>query len=283
MKLSVIIPTHDRRALLERVLAGLEAQTYRDFEVIVAVDGSTDGTTTLLEAIRRRDPFTLVVIALPQGGQARARNAAIRAATGEVVVLVDDDIVLEPEALALHAAFHAVHPGDIAVGAVTNVQTGTVDAPRVPTWMNFTGMNVSVSRTALLEVGLFDETFSEYGGEDLDLGIRLERAGNRFRRLPDAGSTHLAPAARDEHKGRLAGEAAQRLAQKYGPRVGAMLGVHPAIIALKRVVMNPVGDVILGRNPGYAFERAYIKGARAAKKEAEPLEPPVPSSSEEQS
>ncbi len=273
MKLSVITPTHDRMAMLERALAALEGQTFQDFELVVAVDGSTDGTVAMLEAFRRRAAFTVVVVVLAQGGQARARNAAIRAASGQVVVFMDDDLVLEPQTLARHAAFHEVYPNDIAVGPVTNASDGRVDWPRVPTWMNLTGMNVSVSRAALLEVGSFDETFSGYGGEDLDLGIRLERGGHKYRRLADAGSLHLAPAARDERKGRLAGEAAQRLALKYGPSVGAMLGVHPAIMALKRVVMNPLGDAILGKNPGYAFERAYMKGARAAQKETETPKP----------
>jgi glycosyltransferase involved in cell wall biosynthesis len=269
MKLSIITPTHNRMTLLESALAGLEVQTFQDFEWVVAVDGSTDGTVTMLEAFRRRSSFPVTVIVLAQGGQARARNRAIQAASGDALVFMDDDLAFAPETLARHAAFHEVYPNDIAVGPVTNASDGRVDWPRVPTWMNFTGMNVSVSRLALLKVGLFDESFTGYGGEDLDLGIRLERAGHRFRRLSDAGSTHLAPAARDERKGRLAGEAAQRLALKYGSGVGAMLGVHPAIIALKRVVMNPVGDAILGKNPGYAFERAYIKGARATRAQAE--------------
>ena len=273
MKLSVITPTFNRRDLLERVLHSLELQTWTDFEWVVAVDGSTDGTLVLLEVARKRTGFPLVVLALEQGGQARARNAAIQAATGEVLVFCDDDVIFEPDTLARHAAFHAVYPNDIAVGPVRNATTNQVDFPRVVTFMNFTGMNVSVSRQAVLDTGLFDESFSQYGGEDLDLGIRLERAGHKFRRLPDALATHLAPAARDARKGFLAGEAAARLAGKYGSNVGALLGVHPAILALKRVVMNPVGDAILGRNPNYAFERAYLKGARAARNEAaEPAE-----------
>jgi hypothetical protein len=75
----------------------------------------------------------------------------------------------------------------------------------------------------------------------------------------------------------LAGEAAQRLSEKYGPTVGAMLGVHPAIMALKRVVMNPLGDALLGGHPAYDFERAYMKGARKARREksaeSDPIQP----------
>ena len=264
MKLSVITPTFNRRDLLERVLRGLEAQSFEDFEWVVAVDGSTDGTLAMLEAARKRVAFAVTVLALENGGQARARNHAIRAASGEVIVFCDDDLVLEPETLARHAAFHELHANDIAVGPVTNVSDGRVDFPAVPTWMNLTGMNVSVSRRAVLEVGLFDEGFRGYGAEDIDLGIRLERAGHRFRKLRDAGSLHLAPASRDAKKGRDAGYQAQKLAAKYGPQVAALLGVHPLVRGLKRIVMNPLGDAIFGRNPNYVFERAYLKGAREA-------------------
>lgn len=273
MKLSVITPTHNRMGLLEQALEALDVQTYRPdgsagFELVVTVDGSTDGTLVMLEAFKRRASFPITVLSLPQGGQARARNQAIRAATGEVLVFMDDDLILGPDTLSRHAAFHEVHPNDIAVGAVKNASDGRLDLPRVVTWMNFTGMNVSVSRKAVLDVGLFDESFAGYGGEDLDLGIRLERAGHRFRVLKDAVSTHLAPAARDAHKGLAAGRAARILTERYGPEVGLMLGVHPVVLGLKRVVMNPVMDVILGRNPSYVFERAYMKGAREQRPES---------------
>ena len=269
VKLSIITPTFNRRDLLEKVLRGLEAQTFQQFEWVVAVDGSTDGTLAMLEAARRRVGFPIQVLALENGGQARARNHAIKAATGDVIVFCDDDLVFEPETLARHAAFHELHPNDIAVGPVTNASDGRVDFPRVVTWMNLTGMNVSVARQAVLEVGLFDESFRGYGAEDIDLGIRLERAGHKFRKLHDAGSLHLAPAARDTKKGRDAGYQAQKLAQKYGPEVGALLGVHPFVRGLKRIVLNPVMDAILGKNPHYAFERAYLEGARAAAHEGD--------------
>lgn len=282
VKLSVITPTHNRITLLERALAALERQTVQDFEWVVAVDGSTDGTLVMLEAFKRRSSFNIEVINLTQGGQARARNRAIRAASGDVLVFMDDDLVLGPETLARHAAFHQVYPNDIAVGPVTNASDGRVDVPRVVTWMNFTGMNVSVSRSAVLDLGGFDESFEAYGGEDLDLGIRLERAGHKFRVLKDAEATHLAPGARDARKGAAAGRAAQILTERYGREVGLMLGVHPVVLGLKRVVMNPVMDVILGGNPGYAFERAYLNGARQKRQEQRlQIDPPEASSSED--
>jgi glycosyltransferase involved in cell wall biosynthesis len=266
---SVVTPTYNRAAELERTLAGLEAQTDRDFEVVVAVDGSTDGTLALLAAFSRRAGLALRVLSLTNGGQARARNEAIRAARGEYVLFCDDDLVLEPDVIAWHRAFHAQFERSVAVGSVTTEDGGAVYAPRLPSWQNLTGMNVSVARAALLEVGLFDEGFRGYGGEDLDLGLRLQAAGYRFRPLAKAGSLHLAPRSRGADKGRASGYQAERLARKYGPGVAWWLGVHPAVLAVKRAYLNPVMDRLASRVPGYAFERAYLEGALEARREEE--------------
>ena len=118
MKLSVIVPTHNRMAWLEQLLNSLETQTYSDFEVIVAIDGSTDGTLAMLEAVKRRSQIRLELLVLPQGGQAKARNAAIQAASGQVLVFADDDLTFAPDVLARHAAFHQVFQNSIAIGAV---------------------------------------------------------------------------------------------------------------------------------------------------------------------
>ncbi|NJK45067.1 MAG: glycosyltransferase family 2 protein, partial [Pleurocapsa sp. SU_196_0] len=65
--LSVIVPTHNRLNALEACLAALEAQTYQEFEVVVAVDGSTDGSVTMLESVKRA-PRSLEVLVLSHGG-----------------------------------------------------------------------------------------------------------------------------------------------------------------------------------------------------------------------
>lgn len=263
MKLSVITPTHNRMGLLEGLLASLETQTYSDFEVLVAVDGSTDGTLALLEAYKRRGRLQLVIQVLGGVGRGAARNAAIASASGEVLVFLDDDLSLPPEVLARHAAFHQVLTKSVAVGAV-RFPDGVVRFPKQPNWMNFSGCNVSVSQAAIVGLDGFDLSFAEYGGEDLELGYRLYQSGLRFKVLQNAEVFHNGARVPDPKKGYSAGFEAVRIAQKHGGNVALQLGVHPNLLTAKRVAFNPLGRALLGSRADFAFEEAYFRGARDA-------------------
>lgn len=268
-KISVIVPTFNRRALLEGCLKALTAQTFTDFEVIVAVDGSTDGTVALLESLRRRAPYRLEVLALPHGGRSQARNAALHTARGAVLVFCDDDVTFERETLARHAAFHEVFKDSVAIGAVRYTD-GMLEFPSRPSWVNLTGMNSSVPRAAALGVGGFDEALQGWGGEDLEFGIRLAAAGLKFKRLEGTPATHHAPHVRDPAKARSAGYQAVMIARKHGARVALQLGVDQRMLSAKALYLNPVGDLLLRGLSDYAFERSYLEGARAAWRELEP-------------
>jgi glycosyltransferase involved in cell wall biosynthesis len=263
MLLSVIIPTHNRMAPLEKCLWALEAQTWREFEVVIAVDGSTDGTLALLEAFKHRQPFPITVLANPQAGRSAARNAAMNAARGEILVMCDDDLQLEPQTLAQHHAFHEVFKNAVAIAAV-RFPDGVIRFPARPGWMNFSGCNASLPRDAALEVGLFDISLGGYGGEDLEFGLRLEHHGLKFKTLADAGAYHDGLRVPNAQKAYSAGYQAVQIAHKYGAGVALQLGVHETLLTAKRAVLNPLGDAILGKDPSYAFERAYLKGAREA-------------------
>ena len=65
-----------------------------------------------------------------------------------------------------------------------------------------------------------------------------------------------------------------QIAKKYGTAVALQLGVHETLLTAKRAVLNPIGDAILGKDPNYAFERAYLKGARDAWRELDGSTPP---------
>jgi len=104
---SVIIPTYNRAALVQEAVAAVLAQTYRDFELLVVDDGSTDGT---LEALA---PFAGRIKVLPlsqRRGVAAARNAGIAAAQGEWLAFLDSDDLWLPEKLARQMAFMAARP-----------------------------------------------------------------------------------------------------------------------------------------------------------------------------
>jgi glycosyltransferase involved in cell wall biosynthesis len=213
--ISVIVPTFNRLELLERCLSALEVQTYREFEVVVAVDGSTDGSVTLLESVKRRAPFALTVLVLPHGGRSKARNAAMLEAKGDVLVFCDDDVTLDRETLSRHAAFHDLFKRSAAIGPLS-FPDGQTRFPKRPGWVNWSGCNASVPRDAALEAGLFDETLGGYGGEDLEFGYRLEKSGVKFRGLPDAGAFHHGARVPGVEKARSAGYQAVMIAKKHG-------------------------------------------------------------------
>ena len=116
--MSVVIPTHQRRASILRALAALAQQDIPSdsFEVVVSVDGSNDGTD---EAIAAFDaPYTLRVIHGPRRGRASACNAAIDLAGGEIVVILDDDMEPAPACLRNHSLHHTPGSRICAMGAV---------------------------------------------------------------------------------------------------------------------------------------------------------------------
>jgi glycosyltransferase involved in cell wall biosynthesis len=98
-RVSVIVPCYNQGAYLEEAIESLLAQTYRDFEVIVVNDGSTDEFTNTLLADYRR-PFTTVLQTANQGLSA-ARNHAIRHAVGEYILPLDADDRIAPEYLSM--------------------------------------------------------------------------------------------------------------------------------------------------------------------------------------
>ena len=87
---SVLIPTFQRRELVRRAVASVVAQTYRDFELIVIDDGSTDGTREMLESLDTRG-LRFHYRWQPNRGVAAARNVGLELARGEIVAFLDSD------------------------------------------------------------------------------------------------------------------------------------------------------------------------------------------------
>ena len=110
-KLSVVIPTRNRRALLARTLPTVLAQDLppKDYEVVVVSDGSTDGTVEFLQELSRTSPVTLRILDRPHQGIAAAENAGIDAARGLVVMILDDDTLCGSSLMRQHVAAHDGH------------------------------------------------------------------------------------------------------------------------------------------------------------------------------
>jgi glycosyltransferase involved in cell wall biosynthesis len=106
MRLSVIVTTYDQPEWLEKVLWGFEAQTFRDFELLVADDGSDDRTRDLLTRMRPRLGYPLEHVWHPHDGFRKCTilNAAIARSRGEYLFFTDGDCIPRRDLLAVHAA-----------------------------------------------------------------------------------------------------------------------------------------------------------------------------------
>jgi alpha-1,3-rhamnosyl/mannosyltransferase len=94
-KVSVCIPTYNREYLLKETLDSVFAQTYKDFEVVIVDDGSTDGTKQMLE----KNGYNVRYYWQENAGDAAARNKLIELANGEYISFLDSDDLLYPDAL----------------------------------------------------------------------------------------------------------------------------------------------------------------------------------------
>jgi len=197
VKLSVVIATRDRAALLADALDSLALQQGAPpFEVVVADNGSSDATPAVVAERAAAFGGELRRVFVPEPNRGVARNRGVEAASGEVLVFVDDDVVLPGGFLAAHAREHAALRNVTVAGPIVNVPSRD-DRP-VPTVANasrafFCTCNASLARRAFEAAGGFDPRFDLYGWEDTDLGIRLRRAGLKRVFAWDAFLYHIKP------------------------------------------------------------------------------------------
>jgi glycosyltransferase involved in cell wall biosynthesis len=202
MKLSVVIATYNRAAILEKTLRSLFVQTTQEFEILVVDDGSTDETPDLLKRLESEDP-RLRHVRINNSGRSIARNVGIEEARGEYILFLDSDVVVVPTFVETHLAAHRRflrrHPQGKAFcqGLSLNVDDFN-QLERKPTMADFSAAyfatnNVSIPKKYLVDVGMFDSAFVEYGWEDLELGLRLKRYGCNILRSRKAIGYHYHP------------------------------------------------------------------------------------------
>jgi glycosyltransferase involved in cell wall biosynthesis len=215
---SVILSTYNQPAWLEKVLHGYAAQDCRDFEVLVADDGSGDDTRACIDALRPRLPFALHHLWQPDEGFRKCRilNRAVAASRGDYLVFSDGDCIPRADFVSAHLRLR--RPGRFLSGGYIKLPRALSDriggddigsgrcfdlawlrgggmalAPRhlklvvggglatvldalVTTRASWNGHNASGWRADLVAANGFDERMG-YGGEDRELGERLENAG----------------------------------------------------------------------------------------------------------
>jgi glycosyltransferase involved in cell wall biosynthesis len=247
-RFSVIVPTFQRRDTVARTVSALEQQSERDFEAIVVIDGSDDGSATALRGLDLS--FSLRVIEQQNQGAAAARNAGVDASGGELVVFLDDDMRADPALLAEHDRSHRAGAdmvmGDMpldpasprnllswGVGSWAASRSERLSAPGAEIRLDdlLTGQ-MSISRAAYLAVGGLDPTFTRdglFGGEDLDFGHRVLAAGYEVVFNPAAISYQYydVDPARYLRRARETGRSDRELIAKHPELAGAM-GASPS-------------------------------------------------------
>jgi glycosyltransferase involved in cell wall biosynthesis len=196
-RVSIILPVYNGATTIARALESVFAQTFTDYEVVVVNDGSTDETASVLAAYGDR----IHVVTQPNRGLSGARNAGVRASSGEIIGFIDDDDLWMPEKLARCVTILDQDPNCALAytGAVRVDLTGTpmptqsantdgVDSPTMAQMLerpwNVVPCQFVVRRDVFERCGGFDERFVSTC-EDLYF-LLLAREHGYFRGIPDA-------------------------------------------------------------------------------------------------
>jgi len=179
--ISVIIPAYNRSLLLKRSINSVYSQTFKDFEIIVVDDGSTDNTSSLIKEYNNKIKY----IYITHSGVSKARNVGINSANGEWISFLDSDDYWLPEKLekqmiylVKNNRYKICHTDEIWIRNGVRINQGKKHK-KYEGWFFYPSLDlclispssILIHREILNEVGLFDESL-EYV-EDYDLWLRI--------------------------------------------------------------------------------------------------------------
>lgn len=249
-------------------------------EVVVANDASTDETPQVVERLAESAPIPIRCVNLPtRQGPGRARNAAIEAATGELIIFVDSDVVVEEAFLTAHVAAHRnAGPQIFTVGKLISVPSLEAALARsAPTVWDFSSAtldtaNAAVRKDHLLAVGAFDKGFEGMGWQDIDLGRRLKQYGLTRVAVPEAIGYHIQPPIETQeqlvarmNKERERGVSAVYFMQKY-PGLSARMAAQDTALHRGLNWIFRMGGLVREDNVLEWVRRARKKGRVALEK-----------------
>jgi glycosyltransferase involved in cell wall biosynthesis len=178
-RVSVVIPTFNRREQLSGALASVLQQTMPVDEIVVVDDGSTDGTREMLDDfVRLHAEIPIRVIHQENRGPSAARNAGIQAASGDLIAFLDDDDIWLPQKTERQLAVLASDPQLDLLGCGSNIvrMYGGLYVVRIREWAMlfrnwFATPTVIVRREVALTCGGFPEDLRHY--EDYALWLKI--------------------------------------------------------------------------------------------------------------
>ncbi len=191
MRVSIIMPAYNREKFISAAVDSVLAQTFRDWELVIVDDGSSDRTVEIARGFERKHPEQIRVLSQPNSGVSVARNTAIRAARGTHFAFLDSDDLWPATKLERQAALFARRPDLVFVysGYLLIDEAGRPIREIMPDprfqghiqellWIednDILGPTLMIGREPLIKVGLFDERLQ--GAENVDLRLKLARLG----------------------------------------------------------------------------------------------------------
>lgn len=187
---SVIIPCHNYARYLPEAVRSVAEQTYRDFEIVIVNDGSTDDTVTVaLGLIEEYPDIEIRLVNLEKSGAPTARNKGIEACSGVYILPLDADDLLRPRYLektvdALESGADMACTWTEKFGNDSGVlKPGTLDRLSV---MKLAGPPVTalLRKSAWAEVGGY-KPYMKWGGQDWEFNCSLHEAGYKAVVIPE--------------------------------------------------------------------------------------------------
>ncbi len=223
LKVSIIIPSHNRYEQLKNTIEALQKQSYDNYEVLIVDDASEDCTST----IDLPDDFRMIRNDKKMG-LAKTRNKGIANTDGDLIIFLDAEMLVYPDYIANHVEKHENSKNLVLTGSMyyyflsrraqekvkaqntsflseefrklirfkdyyySNILVhygDELENLRIP-WIACMGGNLSIKRTLLNRSGWFDPKFNGYGWEDWELGYRLHQCGAMFKVDPNVATIH---------------------------------------------------------------------------------------------
>lgn len=190
--ISIVIPAYNAAPFIESTVRSAMGQTYRELEILVVNDGSTDKTGQIVDKLALEDARIRQIL-IPNGGVARARNVGIEESRGELLAFLDADDLWHPSKIALQAealagpggqeygacyAFHRTIDGDDRIVSLPRgvACSGYILARHLFKKFVGNGSSIMVRRWLAIEVAGYDHRYAELGlggCEDLDFELKL--------------------------------------------------------------------------------------------------------------
>ena len=211
IELSIVIPTYNRVDILRETIENLLNQSLSKerFEIIIVDDGSIDGTADMLNYLKSQTIHNLKAYRQENQLSGSARNLGIKAASGPIILSMDDDLTAHPDLLKYHLEFHHTYPkpGSAVLGMVKTGADGvdlltpnnrtifssymTEHCDPIVDVSYFTTQNVSLKKEFVIKAGMFTPGLPRL--DDMDLAFRLKEKGLKLIYCPKAVVIHNQP------------------------------------------------------------------------------------------